>query len=324
MFAAILAPGVSQSICGVVAMSDARSKAVRSRTVGVFQLIVGLVLLVGVAQADSDWPRVVNSEDGTPISYEVHGSGEPTLVFVHGWSCDLRYWRAQVPHFSQNHQVVTVDLAGHGQSGLQREAYSMAAFGEDVRAVIEAVGSDDVVLIGHSMGGPVVAQTARLLPDRVRGLIGVDTFQNLEEEVTQEGVDEWLAPLKSDFRERTSEFVASMFVPATDENLRDWVIADMSAAPPTVALSAMEHMLDDAMTGEAREVFDGLDIPIVAINADLWPTNVEANRKHMHAFDAVIMEGTGHFLHMTRPEAFNAQLAEVIARLADRDDAQSD
>lgn len=305
-------------------MSDSRSKAVHGRTLGAFLLVAGLVLSVGAVQADTGWPRIVNSEDGTPISYEVHGSGEPTLVFVHGWSCDRRYWRAQVPHFSGNHQVVTVDLAGHGHSGLQRESYSMAAFGEDVRAVIEAVGSDDVVLVGHSMGGPVVAHTARLLPDRVIGLVGVDTFHNLDQEMTQEGMDEWLAPLKSDFREGTGQFVASMFVPETDENLRDWVIADMSAAPSAVALSSMEHMLDDAITGGARKVFDGLDIPIVTINADLWPTDAEANRNHMHSFDAVIMEGADHFLHMARPEAFNAHLAEVIARLADSDGTRND
>jgi pimeloyl-ACP methyl ester carboxylesterase len=305
-------------------MTDSRGKAVRKRTLVVFQLLAGLVLLAGAAQADSDWPRVVNSKDGTPISYEVHGSGEPTLVFVHGWSCDLRYWRAQVPHFSRNHQVVTVDLAGHGQSGLQRESYSMAAFGEDVRAVIEAVGSDDVVLIGHSMGGEVIAQTARLLPERVRALIGVDTFQNLGQSITQEELNEWLVPFKSTFRESTSEFVASMFVPETDEALHEWVIADMTAAPPTVALSAMEHILNDMMTGEARKVFDGLDIPVVAINADLWPTDIEANRKHMHSFDAVIMEGADHFLHIARPEQFNAHLAEVIAQLADRDRSRND
>lgn len=305
-------------------MIDSRSKTVCNRTLIVFQFVAGLVLLAGAAQADSDWPRVVHSEDGTPISYEVHGSGEPTLVFVHGWSCDLRYWRTQVPHFSRNHQVVTVDLAGHGQSGLQRESYSTAAFGEDVRAVIEAVGSDDVVLIGHSMGGPVIAQTARLLPDRVRGLIGVDTFLNLGQEMTQEGLEEWLAPLKSDFRKGTSEFVAGMFVPETDEDLRDWVISDMSAAPPNVALSAMELMLDDGMTGEARKVFDGLDIPVVAINADLWPTDAEANRSYMHSFDAVIMEGTDHFLHMAQPEQFNAHLAEVIAQMSDSDGTRND
>lgn len=305
-------------------MCDREEKVVSTWSRRVLVVVVGLLFFVAAVQADSNWPRMVNSKDGTLISYEVHGSGEPTLVFVHGWSCDRRYWRAQVPNFSKNHRVVTIDLAGHGHSGLQRESYSMAAFGEDVRAVIEEVGSDDVVLIGHSMGGSVVAQAAGLMPDRVRGLIGVDTFHNVDREVTQEEADAWLAPLKEEFRVGANEFVASMFVPETDQGLRDWVMADMSAAPPGVAISAMEQMLDDARTGEARVAFDDLDLPIVAINADLWPTDVEANRKHMPSFEAVIMEGADHFLHMARPEAFNSRLAEVIARLGADDAAQDD
>jgi hypothetical protein len=59
----------------------------------------------GKARAQTAWPHIVLSGDGTPISYEVHGAGEPTLVFVHGKSCDARYWRAQAPYFSRKHRV---------------------------------------------------------------------------------------------------------------------------------------------------------------------------------------------------------------------------
>src|SRR5512145_1561556 len=97
--------------------------------------MVVLLLTIGMAKAQTEWPRVAFSKDGTPVSYEVYGSGEPTLVFVHGWSCDARYWREQVPYFSKTHRVVTLDLAGHGHSGSKRSKYTMQAFGEDVRAV---------------------------------------------------------------------------------------------------------------------------------------------------------------------------------------------
>ncbi|MCE8011798.1 alpha/beta hydrolase [Halomonas daqingensis] len=102
---------------------------------------LGLTLLLALAgqalAAEVNWPRMTESADGVPIAYEVHGSGEPTLVFIHGWSCDGRYWRGQVPYFSQQHRVVTIDLAGHGHSGLEREDFTMPAFGEDVKAVLE-------------------------------------------------------------------------------------------------------------------------------------------------------------------------------------------
>ena len=70
---------------------------------------VFLFLTLGAMQAQAEWPYVVPSEDGTPISYEIYGAGEPTLVFVHGWSCDARYWRAQLPYFSKNHRVVAIN-----------------------------------------------------------------------------------------------------------------------------------------------------------------------------------------------------------------------
>lgn len=281
-------------------------------------LVSGLtawLLLISSAQADITWPRSVNSADGVPIAYEVQGRGEPTLVFIHGWSCDGRYWRAQAPHFAQNHRTVTIDLAGHGHSGLQRDNYSMAAFGEDIRAVVEDIDAEQVVLIGHSMGGAVSIAAALLMPERVVGLVGVDTFQDLGQRPGPEEVDAWITPLREDFVAGAGPFVASMLVDSTDPALRDWVIADMTTAPPSVALSAMENMLEVAGDDDTLTELAKLEIPVVSINADLWPTNIEGNRERLPTFEAVIIPGTDHFLHMAEPETFNAELVRVLAEI---------
>jgi hypothetical protein len=65
--------------------------------------------------------HTVPSSDGIPITYEVRGKGSPTLVFVHGWSCDRTYWKGQIEPFSKIYQVVAIDLAGHGESGKGRK-----------------------------------------------------------------------------------------------------------------------------------------------------------------------------------------------------------
>ena len=155
-------------------------KPVARYSTSVLSCLVVLFLAFGVVRAQEQWPHVVPSKDGTPISYEIYGLGEPSLVFVHGWSCDARYWRAQLSHFSKNHRVVVLDLAGHGHSGLTRMRYTMKAFGEDVQAVTEATNSQKVILIGHSMGGLVSLEAARLLPQRVIGVIGIDTISDVE------------------------------------------------------------------------------------------------------------------------------------------------
>ena len=275
----------------------------------------GWTWLACAAFAFADGPRVAPSADGTPIAYEVHGSGEPTLVFVHGWSCDARYWREQLPEFAKSHRVVALDLAGHGHSGLGRQEYTMAAFGEDVRAVAEAVGADPVVLVGHSMGGSVIAEAARLMPERVVGLIGVDTLENVEYPLTAAEAAQMTAPLERDFAAGTRAFVGQMLRPETAPELREWILADMAAAPPAVALSAMRHMLAQFVSGDAAKIFADVRVPVVGVNGDLWPIAYAANRRHMASYDAIVLAGADHFLQLARPAEFNRALAEALRRV---------
>ncbi len=281
-------------------------------SIGLAIFFVVLFLTLGAMPAQAKWPYVVLSADGTPISYEIHGAGEPTLVFVHGWSCDARYWREQLPYFSKNHRVVALDLAGHGHSGSARSQYTMKLFGEDVRAVTEASGSSKVILIGHSMGGTVIAEAARLMPNIVMGLIGIDTLENIEYPLTREALEGMTGPLEKDFRTGSRQFAAEMISPDTDKQLREWILADMSAAPPAVAISAMKEMLSQYITGEAARMFDEIRIPVITVNGDLWPINYEANRRHMSSFDAIVLKKADHFLMMNRSKDFNQALEKAI------------
>ncbi len=281
-------------------------------TLSLLSCLLVLLLAFGEVRAQSEWPHVVPSKDGTPISYEIYGAGEPSLVFVHGWSCDARYWREQLPHFSKNHRVVVLDLAGHGHSGSTRSQYTMKSFGEDVQAVTEATNSRRIILIGHSMGGSVIAEAARLMSNRVIGLIGIDTLENIEYPMTRKELEMMIAPLEKDFRTGSRQFVKEMISPNTDPQLREWILLDISAAPPAVALSAMNDMMSQYITGEAAKVFEEIRIPVITVNGDLWPVNYEANRRHMFSFDAIVLKEADHFLMLDRPDEFNRALENAI------------
>ena len=267
-------------------------------------LILIFSLLAGCAP-----DRTAVSADGIPIAFQVQGSGAPALVFVHGWCCDKSYWDAQVPYFSRKYKVVTVDLAGHGESGLGREAYTMEAFGEDVVAVVDNLGLDKVVLIGHSMGGPVILEAARRMPERVIGLVGADTFNNVEQKFQ---VDELLASLRANFSETTSGFVRSMFTPAADSLLVEKIAADMSSAPPEVGVSAIESISiywNDKLTRALQQV----QAPVRCINSGRYPTDIEAGSRYASSFAAVDMPGVGHFVMIEDPETFNRLLEKTVA-----------
>jgi len=263
-------------------------------------------------RSSPDTKGVVNSPDGIPIAYEVRGEGTPALVFVHGWSCDRSYWAGQLEPFARQRRVVAVDLAGHGESGLGRKEWTMSAFGGDVAAVVDKLGLQRIILIGHSMGGDVIAEAARRLKGRVAGMVWVDTYRQLGAGRTVEQVEAFAAPFRANFADTTRAFVRTMFLPTSDRALVERVAADMASAPPEVAVAALVNAF-----GYSREMplaLQDLQLPVISINPDNAPTDVASMQRY--GVKVVIMPGVGHFPLMEDPERFNALLGTAIGELA--------
>lgn len=258
-------------------------------------------------------PRgVVSGAGGVPIAYDVRGHGTPAVVLVHGWACDRSYLAAQMAPLSLRYTVVAVDLGGHGESGLGRTTWTIESFGEDVAAVVETLGLERVILVGHSMGGDVVVAAARRLPGRVAGLVSIDTYRKLGPGRTPEQVNAFVAPFRKDFAGTTRGFVRGMFLPTSDPALVDRIAADMSSAPPEVALAAIESSF--GYSREVTKALDELKLPVVALNPDDGPTDVASLERH--GVKVVIVPGADHFVPVEAPERLNPLLESAIASLA--------
>jgi pimeloyl-ACP methyl ester carboxylesterase len=269
---------------------------------------------------------------GAEIAFTRQGAGSPALVFVHGWSCDAGYWAGQTAAFSRKWPVVTLDLAGHGQSGLREGDWSMASFGADVAAVVEALvpAPDRLILIGHSMGGDVILEAARALESRadgrsdgrtaghvarrIAGLVWVDAHSQLARFRSAEQVQRRMAPFREDFRAAAAGFVRGMFPPGADAALVERVVAAMSAAPPAIATAALESAMNYAR--EVPGVLQQLRVPVIAINPESTPEEIQSLGRH--GVEVLSMSGAGHFMMLEDPERFNALLRIAITRLADR------
>ena len=259
-------------------------------------------------------PRIAIAPDGVHVQYRVYGSGEPALVLIHGWSCDSNYWREQVPVLKQKYTVVTVDLAGHGGTDGNRSDWSIARFGQDVATAVGAVPNQQLILVGHSMGGPVAIEAARLLKSRTLGIIGVDTFKSIGAPVPgQAQVNAAIKPFETDFIGTTRTMVTEhLFVKDDHPQLAQKVAYDMSLSSPRVAVPAMRALLEYDFTEPLKD----LSVPIVAINSDLGePLNEVRIRKVLPKFRAVTLPGTGHFLMMEDPQLFNPALEAELATM---------
>lgn len=259
-------------------------------------------------------PTCAASFDGTHIVYEALGSRLPALVFVHGWCCNRCYWTAQLAARSHDALVVTVDLAGHGESGTTRNDWSITAFGTDVSSVVDELALDEVILVGHSMGADVVLEAVRGLIGRVRGIVWVDQFGQLDRFADEQQVQDRMAPFRADFASATNAFIRRMFPSAADPSLVDRVAKSICSAPQRVALPTLEATWNHGRVVPA--LLDELQLPVIAINSQDVQTDVASLRRH--GVDAVVMSDVGHFPMLERPQQFNACLVQAVTSFKPR------
>ncbi len=272
-------------------------------------IFVGLAGCATTASTDGQTTATVESADGSPIVYGVRGQGEPVIVFVHCWTCNHTFWDEQIDYFSKRQKVVWLDLAGHGESGSRRQQYTMQSFGQDVAAVVKKIDARKVILVGHSMGGPVVVEAAKQLGDRVVGIVGVDTFYTpFEYPASQEKIAEFVKPFETDFRKASEQMVRSMFTPQADPVAVDGIIAKFSAADPEVGVSAMYELFNWNAQQASTDLKRFSDI--------LYNINAAPSGKELPANEHVTMiPKVGHFISQIKPEEFNQALEGIIATL---------
>src|SRR5947209_2610424 len=174
--------------------------------------------------------------DGAKVHYESYGKGADALVFIHGWTCDLTFWRGQAPVY-EKHRSLLIDLPGHGQSEKPEAAYTQERFARGVDAVMRDAGVDRAVLVGHSMGTPVMLTFLRLFPAKVKGFVIVDGFIPPAPKVEGErNANEGMKPFLDQFRgpnakQAATMMIASMFSAKTTPAMRDEIRTKMLATP---------------------------------------------------------------------------------------------
>ena len=275
----------------------------------------------------------------TTLHYVRQGRGAPPIVFVHGALCDHGDWRHQLAHFGASHEVIAVDLHGHGDSDKTPGRIDVEHFGADLVGLLDAFGLDRVVLVGHSMGCRVLLQTWSLAPQRIAALVFVDGAYlvpalqgDLEPQERARRAAAAHARAAATFTEvepavRVRTGFRQMFFDPRFDAERDAIVARAAALPAHVARELMpafarwdvEHLERVLATVSVpmlvfASTFLNVENRRVSLAPDTATPWLDAVRTLAPAAEVRRLHGMGHFPTLEDPAGVNATLADFLQR----------
>ncbi|MDX2046750.1 MAG: alpha/beta hydrolase [Chitinophagaceae bacterium] len=284
------------------------------------RLIILSLIILSACASPADKKNVVVKNGELNIAYRSAGNSDTAIVFVHGWCINKEYWTAQEDYFSKRFNTVTLDLGGHGQSGKNRNNWTIDEYGNDVAAVINTLDLKKVILVGHSMGGDIILNVANKVPEKIIGFIGVDNFKSITTNFSpeeQKQVDTFFIMMKSGYKAIAEQYTRSSLFPANyaDTVSVKRVINDIKNSDSSIAIQTLESLMQVFL--KEGELLSQLKVPVHLISSDLEPMNEESVKKYCKAGLFVhSIKGVGHYPMIEKPEEFNKLMDEAIGQIA--------
>jgi 3-oxoadipate enol-lactonase len=243
------------------------------------------------------------------------GSGLP-VVLLHGFPFDHTIWQAQIEALSSEARVITPDLRGHGQSPVLQTGYGMDHMANDIVALLNDLGIDQAVWVGHSMGGYLTMAALRRFPTRVRAAAFVATHPYADSpEKQQDRKTSAIKALEQGSEAVVSDMVNNLFAPGTDleSDTVQRIRSIMLNTPRVGVAGALEAM---AGRPESVETLRNTRIPMVMI-AGAQDQIVKADQldtlvKQVPHLRLVTIDGAGHMPMIEQPDATTTALREFL------------
>lgn len=255
--------------------------------------------------------QIIQSND-KQIGY-VTGSGGiraglRTLVFVHGSGGSHLLWNYQRRFFENSHNVVAVDLPGHGEAGVKGED-AVEAYARHLLNVLRALPGEMFCLLGHSLGGAIVQELALLYPQYVEALVLVGTGARLRV------LPEILEGIQGRFEETVRSICDYAFSKKTPRDMIEKGIETMLQARPGV-------LYGDFAACDRFDIMDRVGtirVPTLVVcgSDDLLtpPKYAQFLAEKIEGARSEIIEGAGHMVMIEKPEEFNSRVMEFLQTL---------
>ncbi len=257
-------------------------------------------------------------EKQVEINYIQQGKGDTTILFLHGWCIDGTYWKQQVEYFSKNYNVFAIDLPGFGKSKAERTNWTVEEYANDVTAFIDTMNLKNVIVIGHSMAGEIMLQTALTNNSPIVGIVGIDNFKLIDVAFTPEQtkqMTDFIILLEKDFKNSAPAYADMMlFHPTTTDEIKDRVKTDFANSDSVIGYGTLINQMQYAYTDAQR--LEQLNYKLYLINNDGSPTNETGLKNHCkNGFQVETISATGHYPMIEKPTEFNLILEKVLTEM---------
>jgi pimeloyl-ACP methyl ester carboxylesterase len=228
------------------------------------------------------------------------------------------YWKNQVEYFSKTCTVFAIDLPGFGNSKAERTNWTVEEYANDVTAFINTMNLKNVVIIGHSMAGEIMLQTALTNNPKIAGIVGVDNFKSIDVVLTPEQMKQmtdFFPMLEKDFKNSATIYADMMlFHPTTSKEVKDRVKNDFANDNPVIGYGTFMNQTQYGNTDAQR--LEQLNYKLYLINSDYFPTNEAGLKNHCkNGFQLEAISATGHYPMIEKPTEFNIILEKVLAEM---------
>lgn len=247
---------------------------------------------------------------GVALFYRESGTGDPPMVFVHGWTCDHSYFLPQLEHFEVGHRVVGVDLRGHGASDAPEGEYAMATLADDVAWICGELDLRGAVVVGHSMGAVVGVQLVASHPGLASALVLVDPATiGPPNEAAVAFADGLAGPRGAELRRSFVE--GRLFLDTDDRAVRARIVAEMLRSDGRVAAACMRGL--GAWDGSTA--LGAVGIPTLVIHAERPMNEPELLAAMCPGLVNVHTPGVGHFNQLLAPAEVNRVIEHFLGEL---------
>lgn len=269
------------------------------------------------------------TSDGVGLHYLAAGEGKP-VVLVPGWSQTAAQWKFQIAHLAATHQVIAVDMRGHGRSEKPAHGYRIARLAADLHELVRGQGLREVTLVGHSMGASVIwSYLEQYGEENIERMVFVDQASAIvalpgwpQEEALNAGsilspaeAADLVDRLAQDDGSLSASFVTGMFSEGYAPAELAWVLEQNALFPrPLAARLFYDHAFKDW-----RDVIARITRPCLCVGARRsivpWQAMVAAGTSIRDARTVIfeVEDGGSHFMFLENPARFNALLSAFLA-----------